>query len=87
MDEEDGRLGPTPGHIIGNAAIAAPVDVTALRARQSGRTDALTDAFTKPLHNSSANLPNPGCSMPPAFGAVGNLLNPKNRTQDHLHTR
>jgi len=56
MDEEDGRLGPTPGHILGNVALAAPTDVTALRALQSGRADALTDASTKSLRHQQKDL-------------------------------
>ena len=40
MDEEDGRLGPPPGHITGNL----PIDVTGGRTQQTGRDDVLTDA-------------------------------------------
>ena len=74
MDEEDGRLGPPPGHIIGNGTYSAKygtrqpdgiqnpgrlqllVDVTGVRAWQSGRADVLADASTKSLRQTSAYL-------------------------------
>lgn len=52
MDEEDGRLGPPPGHIIGNLLI----DVTGGRTQQPGRDDVLTDADMKSLRHQSINL-------------------------------
>jgi hypothetical protein len=48
MDEEDGRLGPQPGHNIGKV-YTLPMDVTGSRAQQTGRVDALQDARTKSL--------------------------------------
>lgn len=57
MDEEDGRLGPTPGHIIGNRIVRyPPLNVTDLRARQIGRVDVLTDALAKSLCHSHSHL-------------------------------
>ncbi len=48
MDEEDGRLGPLPGHNIGNAS-PRPMNVTGSRAQQDGPADVLTDASTMSL--------------------------------------
>ena len=57
MDEEDGRLGPTPGHIIADPiSRQSLMHVTDLRARQIGRADVLSDASTKSLCSSTANL-------------------------------
>ncbi len=83
MDEEDGRPGPPPGHIIGNGAYSAEygtlqrdgfqdpdrlkllIDVTGVRARQTGRADVPTDASTKSLCNSPLNfLPSTGVLLP-----------------------
>ena len=52
MDEEDGRLGPRPGHIIGSgildpARLQPLMNVTGSVARQIGPTDVLPDASTK----------------------------------------
>ena len=78
MDEEDGRLGPTPGHIIGNVAFTAPIGVTALRARQVGRADALTDASTKSLrHPKISKTPEFPKSL---FWDLGSIL-PISKTQ------
>ena len=43
MDEEDGRLGPLPGHIVG-ARSRRQMNVTGSRAQQTGRVDAPQDA-------------------------------------------
>ena len=48
MDEEDGRLGPLRGHIIGKVS-ASLMDVTGSRAQHDGRADVLWDALTMSL--------------------------------------
>jgi hypothetical protein len=79
MDEEDGRLGPPRGHIVGDGAskcgprqqpgsedsgrLQKLIDVTDGRARQTGRADVLTDA----LANSLCHHPNISVSDPPAL--------------------
>jgi hypothetical protein len=79
MDEEDGRLGPPRGHIIGNGAakcrprqqhgsedpgrLQKLIDVTDGRARQTGRADVLTDA----LANSLCHHPHISVSDPQAL--------------------
>jgi hypothetical protein len=50
MDEEDGRLGPPPGHIIGKAPTRLLLmHVTGGRAQQTGRADVLWDALAMSL--------------------------------------
>ena len=45
MDEEDGRLGPPSGHIVGKL----PMNVTGGRTQQPGHVDVRPNASTKSL--------------------------------------
>ena len=82
MDEEDGRLGPPPGHIIGKAPTRPPLmHVTGGRAQHTGRADVLWDALAMslchpsltdynssfPAPASSSLLPNHSATFKPSY--------------------
>ena len=63
MDEEDGRLGPPPGHIIGKAPTRPPLmHVTGGRAQHTGRADVLWDALAMSLCHPYLTRFNPSIS-------------------------